>query len=248
MGNEPAFTLAETLITLGIVGIVAAMTMPSLVSNYRKKLTETKLKSTYSILLNAISSVSSESNIPFSRYYAATMHPDECPMDTFPLYYCANVLFKDFIKNNNVKILKEFDNNLSGWFNNYISNVNDDGEIISAVYHGKWFILANGCPVGIYNGVFYVITDNFSTHRKIKLIGGKNFFQFGTVVTTYEDIKKMPSGLVPLTQAELGRYSTREKLRSACKSHEIQDSVNKACTQLFINDGLKFADDYPIKF
>ena len=32
-----AFTLAEVLITLGIVGVVAAMTIPTLMHNYRAK-------------------------------------------------------------------------------------------------------------------------------------------------------------------------------------------------------------------
>ena len=32
-----AFTLAETLITLGIIGIVAALTIPVLVANYNTK-------------------------------------------------------------------------------------------------------------------------------------------------------------------------------------------------------------------
>ena len=32
---KKAFTLAEILITLGIIGVVAAMTIPTLVANYR---------------------------------------------------------------------------------------------------------------------------------------------------------------------------------------------------------------------
>ena len=32
-----AFTLAEVLITLGIIGVVAAITMPTLINNYQKK-------------------------------------------------------------------------------------------------------------------------------------------------------------------------------------------------------------------
>ena len=32
-----AFTLAEVLITLGIIGVVAAITIPNLISTYRKK-------------------------------------------------------------------------------------------------------------------------------------------------------------------------------------------------------------------
>ena len=48
-----AFTLAEVLITLGIIGIVAAMTIPTLISNYQKKQTVTKLQKAISILNQA---------------------------------------------------------------------------------------------------------------------------------------------------------------------------------------------------
>lgn len=34
---KPAFTLAEVLITLGVIGIVAAMTLPTLIANYKTK-------------------------------------------------------------------------------------------------------------------------------------------------------------------------------------------------------------------
>lgn len=34
---KKGFTLAEVLITLGIIGVVAALTLPSLITNYRKK-------------------------------------------------------------------------------------------------------------------------------------------------------------------------------------------------------------------
>ena len=36
---KKGFTLAEVLITLGIIGVVAALTLPSLITNYRKKQT-----------------------------------------------------------------------------------------------------------------------------------------------------------------------------------------------------------------
>ena len=52
--RRAAFTLAEVLITLGIIGIVAAMTIPTLISSYKKKQTVTKLKQTYSILSQAL--------------------------------------------------------------------------------------------------------------------------------------------------------------------------------------------------
>ncbi len=48
------FTLAEVLITLGIIGIVAAMTIPTLIKDYRRAVSIAKLKKTYSTLQQAI--------------------------------------------------------------------------------------------------------------------------------------------------------------------------------------------------
>ena len=48
-----AFTLAEVLITLGIIGVVAAMTMPSLIANYQKKQIVAQLKKVYSTISQA---------------------------------------------------------------------------------------------------------------------------------------------------------------------------------------------------
>ena len=39
---KKAFTLAEVLITLGIVGVIAAITIPGLMTAYRKKVIETR--------------------------------------------------------------------------------------------------------------------------------------------------------------------------------------------------------------
>lgn len=50
---NPAFTLAEVLITLGIIGVVAAMTLPTLIQNYQEKVTINKLKKMYSVLSQA---------------------------------------------------------------------------------------------------------------------------------------------------------------------------------------------------
>ena len=44
------FTLAEVLITLGIIGVVAALTIPTLMANYQKQVWINKLKKTYSVL------------------------------------------------------------------------------------------------------------------------------------------------------------------------------------------------------
>lgn len=65
--GEVAFTLAEVLITLGIIGVVAALTMPTLIANHKKQVTVTRLKKTYSTLSQALTTSISE-NGNFSEW------------------------------------------------------------------------------------------------------------------------------------------------------------------------------------
>lgn len=51
--RRAAFTLAEVLITLGIIGVVAAMTMPVLIQNFQKQVLTSRAKKAYSTLSNA---------------------------------------------------------------------------------------------------------------------------------------------------------------------------------------------------
>lgn len=69
-----AFTLAEVLITLGIIGIVAALTIPSLLSNIQQKDTIVKVKKAYSILSQATTLAVKDNGTPdsWSTYGNAT--------------------------------------------------------------------------------------------------------------------------------------------------------------------------------
>ena len=51
---KAAFTLAEVLITLAIIGVVAALTIPSVIQNYTYRMTESKLAKFYSLMNQAI--------------------------------------------------------------------------------------------------------------------------------------------------------------------------------------------------
>ena len=52
LNKKRAFTLAEVLITLAIIGVVAALTIPTVTANYQKNQYVTQLKKTYSTLSN----------------------------------------------------------------------------------------------------------------------------------------------------------------------------------------------------
>ena len=45
--KRQAFTLAEVLITLGIIGVVVALTLPALINNYEKSVVETRMQKFY---------------------------------------------------------------------------------------------------------------------------------------------------------------------------------------------------------
>lgn len=64
MDNKIGFTLAEVLITLGVIGVVAAMTMPVLIQNHREKVTVTRLKKVYSTLSQALVAAINEDGTP----------------------------------------------------------------------------------------------------------------------------------------------------------------------------------------
>ncbi len=53
--KRKAFTLAEVLITLGIIGVVAVLTVPNIVSNYQKKVYVAQLQKVYNQISNAVS-------------------------------------------------------------------------------------------------------------------------------------------------------------------------------------------------
>lgn len=54
LGSTLAFTLAEVLITLGIIGVVAALTLPSFIYNHKKQVVESRLKKFYTTFNQAI--------------------------------------------------------------------------------------------------------------------------------------------------------------------------------------------------
>ena len=81
--KEIAFTLAEVLITIGIIGVVAAMTIPGLMTNYKKHKIETKLTKAVSTLNQAIKMSEAENgemetwdkNLPYDEFINKYLRP-----------------------------------------------------------------------------------------------------------------------------------------------------------------------------
>ena len=61
-----AFTLAEVLITLGVIGVVAAITLPIIHSNIQEHILRNQFKKSYSNLFNAMNRVEAENGAPYA--------------------------------------------------------------------------------------------------------------------------------------------------------------------------------------
>ena len=69
------FTLAEVLITLSIIGIVAAMTLPSVITNSRNKQLEAGLKKSYSVISQALEMYRAENGEPLKAGESIKIKP-----------------------------------------------------------------------------------------------------------------------------------------------------------------------------
>lgn len=77
--RKGAFTLAEVLITLGIIGVVAALTLPSLIQKYQDQVLENQLKKMYSTLSQGVQKAMADdgvSNFSDTELSQACMSPD----------------------------------------------------------------------------------------------------------------------------------------------------------------------------
>ena len=101
LSRKTAFTMAEVLITLGIIGIVAAMTLPTVINRAQRKILTQQFKKSYATVQNAINLAQSEWGAPYECYWLkksanAGYYLDQC-----------SAFWDAFLKN--VKIIQKCD-------------------------------------------------------------------------------------------------------------------------------------------
>lgn len=84
-----SFTLSEVLITLVIIGVVAAITVPSVISNIQKQDTIAKLKKIYSTLAQVVM-LSQQDNGPVDEWYENVNKNSQDYFDYYIKPYLAN--------------------------------------------------------------------------------------------------------------------------------------------------------------
>ncbi len=224
------FTLVEVLITLGIIGVVAAVTLPSLIQNYQKHVTENKLKKVYSQLLQ-VNQLALNDFGP-SEYWDYSLTGEEF----FEKYYVPYMKLQKF--KTNMKIL------LNSRIYSAIDTGSDDRNRNN--YGSRW-ISADGICYNIHkNNQFLFLEVDFKCLQGSKRIIGKDIFDIAEF-WAYGP-KKM---VVPKYKSTHGEKYLNEELRNEAK--EVCKSWYSVawpgpCFTIFVHDGMKFKNDYPIKF
>ena len=85
--RKAAFTLAEVLITLTILGVVAAVSIPSIINHYEQRVTVTKVKKMYSTLTTAYDQYLVENNWVKPTYAGTTAGAQKMYEDLVKPYF-----------------------------------------------------------------------------------------------------------------------------------------------------------------
>lgn len=89
--KKKGFTLAEVLITLSIVGVIAVLTVPSVMKNYRYKTYTASLQKTYSQITDAVQAImNDEMTTDFSQTTASVINDCTAGAEKGPCYFLRN--------------------------------------------------------------------------------------------------------------------------------------------------------------
>jgi len=162
--RRAAFTLAEILITLAIIGIVAALTIPALVHKYEEKATITKVKKVYSVLSNALQLAYIEQGD-----YNPENDSKVAGAPNFYQYLSNYLKFEKYCGNEKgcwpdtmIKFLHGDDWVNINTYENYTKAVLADGTLIQIYYNGEIRVDTNGFkgPNTLGRDIFLFLTEH----------------------------------------------------------------------------------------
>ena len=230
-----AFTLAEVLITLGIIGIIAAMTLPALVGKYKKLVTVTKLKKVYTTLSQMVMQ-SQEDNGPASFSTDAKIDADV--VETF-----FNMYWKPYFNNTNVYRSLAYGKTMpytlrdGRGYNLSVYTAYSVGRVLFSTNDGTMYLLAmlswdteydeEGNPIVVHKyaplQTIYVDIDGIKGENTF----GKDLFMF---VIDFDNNVVKPYGY--------------DKSNNSVNTDCIR-GTGTYCAAKIMNDGWEIKDDYP---
>ena len=228
--KKVAFTLAEVLITLGIIGVVAALTLPTVIKHYKAKVLETAFKKSVTNLYQAYDLTRQQLGTDeIYSYY--TIYSSQT--NSYPNIQEFQTTFE-----NNLKVIK----NPTNWWDFYpIYNYNKTKlttENIGSDYPNATKILADGSS---YNMHVNFDGNQIAVHIYIDTNGpykGPN--QYGHDIFKFQirhDNKLSPVKINKLyTEEELEKANYKELVGYPCSVKSKQATNGAGCSYYAMNN------------
>ena len=229
--KTPAFTLAEVLITLGIIGIVAAMTLPTLIMNHRKQVTVNKVKKFYTVMSQATNSAIAEYGSMEDWQGFTTTRNGEEMQNWFDTY------LKPYLK-----VIDEFvkTDEETGYSTLFV--VLSDGSVLSMVnWAGSAKSDDNANHVqDNHNGLIHLgyLTDKKLIDDVDSRIGCVNTFSF----LFYSPLKDQY-----FFQPYTYQANTPEKYNREFFIEQVKGGNTQYCAAIMMFDGWQIKSDYPFQ-
>ncbi len=213
------FTLAETLITLGIIGVVAAMTMPILIGNYQKQTTVNKIKKFYTNI-NQVMQMAIADNGEYSAW----------SYETSEEFY--NKYVKPYIKN----VDKTDSIHMYGDFSNGIRFVFSDGT--QAIFaKNSYFLNGDNFNTNTPVFVFYPKAQKHSSAYS-SYLKNPTRERFYFVIRNTGTVA--PPNMYKTRQQNIQDCKLTRKV-----NNEQTKNGNIECATVIYKDGWKIEKDYP---
>jgi len=234
--SKIGFTLAEVLITIAIIGIVAALTIPNLVMKYQKHVVETHLKKAYVTFTEVINRSIVDNGVPRHWDLPAVEADNEQEntkffVEKYMLPYLNNVEFCD-----------------TGITSKKCA------QYVGCGWAGRNYILADGTMFSICayrNGTTGEEQAglNFAIKREKDIFRNKFAFNInydtGEILPNYFNKTKTREDYINGFHIDNEKYNDGEGYDIACNRKSDADYPSHGCTSLIWLDGFKIKDDYP---
>lgn len=235
---QKGFNLSEILITLSIIGVVSAITLPNFIYNYKKSVLENRLKAAQSIINQALTLAQAEYGDPATWDFTKTSGQQGDPKPII-----ANAVEKYFlpylkeVKKGGYKSLSD-----AGYSEPYKFPYNQNqGELLQEIYGARQYIIQLVNEVNLFITLNGYTKDGIYYHGNMLIIidinGNKPPNEFGR------------DTFVGQINSNSGRFSwylltsvhTHEKVLQHCKNSPME------CGALIEVDGYKILKDYPYR-
>ncbi len=212
--KSAAFTLAEVLVTLGIIGVVSAMTVPTLMQNYQRQSYVTQLHKTYNEFTQAFLQYKNDRNALWLTEAGHTRHQDMMPF------------MKQYFK-----VVQECGTTSTPCFASSYKNQNGGTYVVDTLNRGGTYygVLASGVSFGIMydaldTGTIY--TDDFSYRIVVDINGKKGPNIYGRDLFV---MYVFPDGVIDVYQANPACRENNSCLSGKTNVTDWRESVAANC-------------------